>query len=112
MMAHTEGPWAVEHGDVKSDRPTVATCGEFRIVKDGRGSRGYDIHGSDEDDARIIAVAPSLIGLARKLVERVEFDVNGVNGKGGNGGLTSDDTLRAAGELRVVLSRIQKGEKA
>ena len=38
-----------------------------------------------------------VIDLARKLVERVEFDITR------NGGLTSDDTLRKAGELRLEL---------
>lgn len=50
-----------------------------------------------------------LLAAAKALIDSVEYDVNGVNGKGGNGGLTSDKTLRAAGQLRVELSRYQKG---
>lgn len=42
---------------------------------------------------------------AKALIDSVEFDVNGINGKGGNGGLTSDTTIRAAGTLRVMMSR-------
>jgi hypothetical protein len=44
---------------------------------------------------------------ARKLVDSVEFDCNGVNGKGGNGGLLSDATLKASGACRVALSRAE-----
>ncbi|SMD18270.1 hypothetical protein [Rhizobium sp. RU36D] len=40
-----------------------------------------------------------------RLIESVEFDVNGSSGQGGNGGLISDKTIRAAGELRILLSR-------
>jgi hypothetical protein len=42
---------------------------------------------------------------AKKLVDSVEFDCNGMNGKGGNGGLVSDPTIKAAGALRIALSR-------
>lgn len=44
---------------------------------------------------------------AKMLVESVEFDVNGLHGKGGHGGLTSDKTLRAASELRVIIDRME-----
>lgn len=47
-----------------------------------------------------------LRALAQRLVECVEFDVNGTQGKGGNGCLTSDTTLRTAGEIRVLLHKI------
>ena len=53
----------------------------------------------------------SLLALSKRLVEHVEFDVTGVHGKGGNGGLTSDDTLRAAGEMRILLSKIREGDR-
>ncbi|WP_320188893.1 hypothetical protein RMS29_028455 (plasmid) [Agrobacterium rosae] len=42
---------------------------------------------------------------ARKLANLVEFDMNGTSGKGGNGGLMSDDTLRAAHEVHAILNR-------
>lgn len=42
---------------------------------------------------------------ARKLADAVEFDMNGTTGKGGNGGLLSDTTLRAAHEVQAMLSR-------
>lgn len=52
-----------------------------------------------------------LIKRAKMLISSVEFDVNGFQGKGGNGGLTSNDTIRAAGELRVAISKIEKGQE-
>lgn len=45
---------------------------------------------------------------SKRLVESVEFDVNGTQGKGGHGGLTSDKTLRAAGELRILIDRAER----
>jgi hypothetical protein len=51
----------------------------------------------------------NLSAAAWKLIRCVEFDVNGMNGKGGNGGLTSDDTLRAAGQLRMLLTKMENG---
>jgi len=57
----TPGPWAYEYigdlppGRTRSDRPTIAIVGDFRVVREGRG---YDLHSSDEDDARLIAAAP------------------------------------------------------
>lgn len=55
-----------------------------------------------------------LIKGAKKLIDSVEFDMNGRDGrdgKGGNGGLTSDQTIKAAGELRVIISRLGKEEE-
>lgn len=49
-----------------------------------------------------------LIKAAKTLIENVEFDVNGLHGKGGHGGLTSDKTLRSAGELRVIIDRVER----
>jgi len=46
-----------------------------------------------------------IIKAAKKLIDCVEFDMNGAGGKGGNGGLLSDTTLRAAHDLRVIMSR-------
>lgn len=46
-----------------------------------------------------------IIKAAKKLIDCVEFDMNGAGGKGGNGGLLSDATLRAAHDLRVIMSR-------
>lgn len=48
-----------------------------------------------------------VLDAAKKLVDTVEFDCNGVNGKGGNGGLLSDATIKAAGALRIALSRAE-----
>jgi hypothetical protein len=44
--------------------------------------------------------------VAQKLVDQVEYDVCGKNGKGGNGGLVSTETIRAADECRLVLNTI------
>ena len=48
---------------------------------------------------------------ATKLIDCVEFDMNGAGGKGGNGGLLSDTTLRAAHDLRVIMSREAEREQ-
>lgn len=50
---------------------------------------------------------PELLIASKRLVESVEFDVNGTQGAGGHGGLTSDKTLRAAGELRILIDRAE-----
>ncbi|MCP2138438.1 hypothetical protein J2S28_005562 [Rhizobium sp. SLBN-94] len=46
---------------------------------------------------------------ARKLANAVEHDMNGTMGKGGNGGLLSDTTLRAAHEVHAILNREKGG---
>lgn len=45
---------------------------------------------------------------AERIVQCVEFDVNGKFGQGGNGGLTSDQTLRTSNEIRIILDRLKK----
>lgn len=50
---------------------------------------------------------PELLITSKRLVESVEFDVNGTQGAGGHGGLTSDKTLRAAGDLRILIDRAE-----
>jgi hypothetical protein len=52
-----------------------------------------------------------IVKAAKKLIDCVEFDMNGAGGKGGNGGLLSDTTLRAAHDLRVIMSREAKTPK-
>jgi hypothetical protein len=47
----------------------------------------------------------ALVNAATQLVDRVEYDVNGTHGKGGNGGLTSSETVHAAGMTRIALSK-------
>ncbi|MCL6653514.1 hypothetical protein A6R70_14575 [Agrobacterium rubi] len=54
-------------------------------------------------------IPADLLAAARKLINSVEFDVNGINGKGGNGGLTSNETIHAAGTLRLIMSRHEAG---
>ena len=51
-----------------------------------------------------------LVQKAIRLIDSVEFDVNGSAGKGGNGGLTSNETMQAAGELRVAVHRVKRKE--
>ncbi|WP_430256511.1 hypothetical protein [Neorhizobium sp. DAR64872/K0K18] len=58
------------------------------------------------------SIPDDVLKAAKKLITSVEFDVNGMNGKGGNGGLTSNDTLHAAGTLRLILSRHEKAVSA
>ncbi|HZG29914.1 MAG TPA: hypothetical protein VE079_15780 [Ensifer sp.] len=41
---------------------------------------------------------------ARKFCDAVEFDMNGRDGRGGNGGLMSDTTLRACHEVQAILN--------
>lgn len=55
MEGVTPGPWDFEPIDEHSVRPTVTTIGDYRVVRSGRGSRGYDLHGVDEVDAAYIA---------------------------------------------------------
>ena len=51
-------------------------------------------------ESELRAIVDKLLFRAEALVNSVEFDVNGTNGKGGNGGLVSIDTLRAVSNLR------------
>jgi hypothetical protein len=60
-MSYTPGPWDFEPVEEQSVRPTVSNVGDYRVVKAGRGSRGYDLHGDDESDARLISAAPDLL---------------------------------------------------
>lgn len=54
------------------------------------------------------AVLRSLVAKARKLVEAVTFDDSGFQGQGGNGGLLSRETIRAADELRLSLDAVEE----
>jgi hypothetical protein len=47
-----------------------------------------------------------IITKAQKLIEAITFDDCGENGRGGNGGLISRETVRASDELRLELNRI------
>lgn len=53
-----------------------------------------------------------VIRAARALIDAVHFDLSGINGRGGNGGLTSTETVRAADELRLAIDRYEKTRKA
>lgn len=50
----------------------------------------------------------ALLSAAQSLVDNIEFDVNGADGRGGHGGLTSNETLKAAGTLRQEIYRAHK----
>lgn len=56
--------------------------------------------------------ADQVIALAEKLAEAISKDVNGLPGMpfSGNGGLVSDDTMRAADELRLAISRYRSAK--
>lgn len=43
----------------------------------------------------------------RRLIEAVEYDCNGQAGRGGNGGLISNETMRLAGEGRRAIARLE-----
>ena len=45
----------------------------------------------------------ALLHKALELINSIEYDFSGVGGRGGNGGLTSDKTLRLAHELRFLI---------
>ena len=66
-----------------------------------------------EDYCNECAVVPfeNVIRASRKLIDCVSYDVNGVHGKGGNGGLTSTETIRASDELRLAISSFEGKKK-
>ncbi|MFT6659703.1 hypothetical protein [Maritalea sp.] len=41
-----------------------------------------------------------------KLIDAITYDVTGTHGQGGNGGLVSNETIKAADQCRLVLSAI------
>lgn len=45
----------------------------------------------------------TLRAAARALMDSVNFDMAGIDGRGGNGGLISTETIRRSDELRQVL---------
>ena len=47
-----------------------------------------------------------LIPNAQNLLDRFTFDVSGIGGRGGNGGLITKDTMKAADQLRMALEEI------
>ena len=49
----------------------------------------------------------ALVQKAVRLIDSVEFDMNGEAGTGGNGGLVSTETMLAVGELRKAVHRIK-----
>ncbi len=53
----------------------------------------------------------ALVQAAEKLIGSVEFDVNGAAGRGGNGGLTSNDTMQSAGELRIAVHQVKRRQQ-
>ena len=55
-------------------------------------------------------MSSELIKAAKALIDAVTFDVSGINGKGGNGGLTSTETIRKCDELRLAIYRVERKE--
>lgn len=56
------------------------------------------------------AAVDPIIEAAKRLIDSVEFDVNGHPiTKGGHGGLVSKETLQARDELRMLISRYENG---
>jgi len=54
------------------------------------------------EDDRMLAV----VRAAKVFQEAVQFDCDGLNGQGGNGGMISRDTLHKGDLLRVALLRV------
>jgi hypothetical protein len=52
-----------------------------------------------------------LVAGAKRLIDTIGFDDSGIDGRGGNGGLISRETIRASDELRLLLSRLESEEK-
>ncbi|MGE0521385.1 MAG: hypothetical protein AB7P78_20625 [Candidatus Binatia bacterium] len=70
---HTPGPWLIEHTGIRCEShiATVATVGEYRV---GRWYAqpyqvNYEFHGSDEDDANLIAAAPEMLEALRQIAD-------------------------------------------
>lgn len=53
---------------------------------------------------------PDIVAAMERLIKSVDKDVNGIPGApfSGNGGLVSNDTIRAADEARLALSRFKR----
>lgn len=49
-----------------------------------------------------------IIKAAKALIDSVTFDVSGVDGRGGNGGLTSTETIRKCDQLRLAIYRAER----
>lgn len=59
-----------------------------------------------------MADAGPMIAAAKTLLDAVTYDVSGIDGRGGNGGLTSTETIRAADQLRLIISRYESSAAA
>lgn len=55
-----------------------------------------------------MSVEDDFIRAVEALIRSVDYDENGVGGKGGNGGLLSRDTLHKMGEARQHLHRFKQ----
>lgn len=53
----------------------------------------------------------AIIPAARALLDAIMLDDHGINGRGGNGGLISPDTIRKADELRMALLNEAKAKE-
>lgn len=89
----------VVHSRLPVSQPHVVTCLEHvnqRAIPRLAGRR------------RMSDATSHIIDAAQKLVDAVSFDNNGEMGRGGNGGLISRETMRAADELRLELYRFRR----
>lgn len=58
---------------------------------------------SDHEERDVVG---EIIERSRALSDAIEYDLNGKNGKGGNGGLISNETIKANGDLVRLLNKI------
>lgn len=52
-----------------------------------------------------------LMDKVQALLDALTFDDSGFQGKGGNGGLISRETIRKADEVRIAMSRLKQAER-
>jgi hypothetical protein len=53
----------------------------------------------------------NMLTAAKELVAAISFDDSGVNGRGGNGGLLSRETIRRADELRLAIGSFERAQR-
>lgn len=55
--------------------------------------------------------AKAIIEAGERLIDALTYDDSGFQGKGGNGGLISRETIRAADELRLAIAAWKRGRR-
>lgn len=86
--AHTPGPWKVVSDSTarELDLFEIADVSHLRVICDGN-TNGYDIAGSPEADARLIAAAPKLLAALKTCLI--------------NGSMTGDDWVIEKAERAI-----------